>query len=236
MTEKATAEEIQRRFDADVESFSNLETGQTAIIDAPLMLELVSACSAAVTPQATSMLDIGCGAGNYALKVLGELPTLDVTLLDLSGAMLERAQERVAEATSGTMSTLQGDIREVELGEGAYDIITAAASLHHLRADDEWHHVFKKCFRALRPGGALWIADVVEQVHPAIQALIWERYGDYLVKLGGVEHRDHAFKQVELNDTPRSLEFQTAALYGAGFSHVDIVHKNGPFAAFAALK
>ena len=32
---KSTVEEIRQRFDKDVERFSNLETGQSATIDAP---------------------------------------------------------------------------------------------------------------------------------------------------------------------------------------------------------
>ena len=46
LEDKSTLEEIRARFDADVERFSNLETGQQATIDAPLVLELVSqACA-----------------------------------------------------------------------------------------------------------------------------------------------------------------------------------------------
>jgi len=35
---KSTVEEIQKRFDGEVERFSCLETGQSATIDAPLSL------------------------------------------------------------------------------------------------------------------------------------------------------------------------------------------------------
>ncbi len=235
MADKASAEEIQRRFDEDVERFANLQTGQETIVDAPLLLELVATCAAAVTPSASRLLDIGCGAGNYALKIVGELPALDVTLLDLSAPMLERAAERVQAATSGTVDTVQGDVRSVELGNARFDIMVAAASLHHLRGDEEWLSVFTKLRRALRPGGALWIADVIEQVDPRVQAVMWERYGDYLVQLGGEEKRDHVFEQIELNDSPRSLAFLSATLIEAGFSAVDVVHKNSLFSAFVAF-
>jgi tRNA (cmo5U34)-methyltransferase len=67
---KSTVEEIRARFDNDVERFSNLETGQSAVIDSPLCMDLVASAAAAVTPEAQSLLDIGCGAGNYTLKVL----------------------------------------------------------------------------------------------------------------------------------------------------------------------
>src|SRR6476619_975971 len=88
---KSSVDEIRRRFDADVERFSNLETGQSATVDAPLALDLVAAAAAATTPHARHVLDVGCGAGNYTLKLLQHCPNLDVTLVDLSRPMLDRA-------------------------------------------------------------------------------------------------------------------------------------------------
>ena len=73
---KSTVEQIRARFDNDVERFSNLETGQTAVVDSPLCMELVASAAAAVTPHATDLLDIGCGAGNYTLKLIEKLRSL----------------------------------------------------------------------------------------------------------------------------------------------------------------
>ena len=98
---KSTVDEIRQRFDADVERFSNLETGQSATVDAPLAMALVAQAAAATTPHARHVLDVGCGAGNYTLKLLEHLPNLDVTLIDLSRPMLDRATERVGRATTG---------------------------------------------------------------------------------------------------------------------------------------
>ena len=41
LEKKSTIKEIRERFDDDVERFSNLETGQQAIIDASLMMDLL---------------------------------------------------------------------------------------------------------------------------------------------------------------------------------------------------
>ena len=112
---KSSVDDIRRRFDADVERFSNLDTGQSATVDAPLAMALVAQAAAAVTPHARHVLDVGCGAGNYTLKLLEQLPNLDVTLIDLSQPMLDRATERVSRATTGRVQALQGDIREVAL-------------------------------------------------------------------------------------------------------------------------
>src|SRR5580693_724082 len=126
---KSTVAEIRERFDNDVERFSNLQTGQSATIDAPLIMELIAQAAAAVTPHAKSVLDVGCGAGNYTLRLLQELPNLDATLLDLSLPMLDRAKQRVSECTGGAVQTIQSDIRDADIGHEQFDIVLAAMTL-----------------------------------------------------------------------------------------------------------
>jgi tRNA (cmo5U34)-methyltransferase len=233
---KSTVDEIRRRFDDDVERFSNLETGQSATVDAPLAMALVAEVAAATTPHARHVLDVGCGAGNYSIKLLERLPGLDVTLIDLSKPMLDRATERVRRATTGNITTVQGDVRGVELPDGQYDIILAAAVLHHLRADSEWRDVFASFHRVLRPGGSLWVFDLVESSTAAVQQLMWQRYGEYLAGLKGEAYRDHVLAYVEKEDTPRPLMFQLDLLRQVGFSRVEVLHKHVCFAAFGGVR
>jgi tRNA (cmo5U34)-methyltransferase len=233
---KSTVDEIRQRFDADVERFSNLETGQSATVDAPLAMALVAEAAACATPHGRQVLDVGCGAGNYTLKLLSYLPNLDVTLIDLSRPMLARANDRVTRATTGSVTTLQGDIRELALADDSFDIILAAAVLHHLRADSEWREVFAKFYRVLRPGGSLWVFDFVESSIPAVQSLMQRKYGEYLTGFKDEAYRDHVFAYVEKEDTPRPLTFQLDLLRQVGFSQVDVLHKNICFAAYGAVK
>ena len=233
---KSTPDQIRRRFDADVERFSNLDTGQSATLDAPLVLELISSAAAAVTPAAQAMLDVGCGAGNYSLKTLQKLPGLDVTLIDLSRPMLDRAVARVSAATSGRVIPMQGDIRALSLPESSFDVILAAAVLHHLRTDEEWEAVFRKFYACLRPGGSIWISDLVEHALPPIQQMMWRRYGEYLVELKDEAYRDKVFAYIAEEDSPRPLLFQTDLLRKVGFGRAEVLHKNSCFAAFGAVK
>jgi tRNA (cmo5U34)-methyltransferase len=233
---KSTVDEIRARFDADVERFSNLQTGQSATIDAPLALELIAEAASASTPGASRLLDVGCGAGNYTLKLLERLPRLAVTLVDLSRPMLDRAEQRVRAAGAVHVTAVQGDIREVELGERSFDIILAAAVLHHLRTDAEWESVLAAFFRALSPGGSVWIFDMIEGATPVLHALAWKRYGEYLAGLGGDDYRRHVFAYVEKEDTPRPLVYQLELLRRVGFRDIEVLHKHGCFAAFGAIK
>lgn len=233
---KSTVDEIRRRFDADVERFADLETGQSATVDAPLVLELVARAAAAATPGARRALDVGCGAGNYSLKLLESLPDLSIDLVDLSRPMLDRALQRVGAGARGEVVAHQADIRELELEPGRYDLVVAAATLHHLRADAEWEAVFAKLHAALRPGGSIWISDLVEHSLPAVHALMWERYGRYLAELKGPEYREQVFAYIAAEDSPRPLMYQLDLLRAVGFRAVEVLHKNGCFAAFGAVR
>jgi SAM-dependent methyltransferase len=124
---KSTVDEIRERFDADVDRFSNLETGQAATLDARLAMDLIAEAAAATTPRANALLDVGCGAGNYTLRLLEHLPDLDVTRGDLSRPMLDRAVDRITRVATGTVATVQSDVREYDPGRERFDIVIAAA-------------------------------------------------------------------------------------------------------------
>ena len=233
---KSTVKEIRKRFDNDVERFSSLAVGQTTTVDAVHALELISQAASLTTPDARHVLDVGCGAGNYTLKLLQRMNDLDVTLVDLSKPMLDRARERISEVSKGEITTLQGDIRELDIGEERYDIILAAAVLHHLRDDSEWLSVFKKLHDSLTPGGSIWVFDLVEHDILAVQEMLWKRYGDYLVDFKDEEFREFVFNYIEKEDTPRSLLFQVEMMRKAGFKGPVVLHKNICYAAYGAIK
>lgn len=237
LPEKSTIDEIRSRFDSDVERFSNLETGQAATIDAPLAMELITEAALAATPGMRRILDIGCGAGNNAIRLAkAQGGTVDCDLCDVSRPMLERAKSRVSGVTTGDVRMFEGDFREIPFEESGYDVIIAAAVLHHLRDEEDWKSAFHKIFRLLRPGGSFWVTDLVTHDTPGIQELMWKRYGDYLEGLGGRDYRDEVFAYIDKEDSPRSLTFQMDLMRNAGFHAVDVLHKNSCFAAFGAVK
>jgi tRNA (cmo5U34)-methyltransferase len=150
--------------------------------------------------------------------------------------MLERAQQRVAAAGASAVRPLQIDLRDARLEPGSFDVIVAAAVLHHLRTDDEWRAVFAKLFHALAPQGSLWIFDLVDCDIESLRPAARQRYGKYLESLKGPAYRDEVFAYVEKEDTPRSLAFQLDLLRSVGFQSIEVLHKHGCFAAFGAVR
>lgn len=233
---KSTLDEIRERFDNDVERFSDLNTGQVSTIDAKISLELITEASKRIVPNAQNLLDIGCGAGNFTLLMLSKIPKLHCTLVDLSKPMLDKAFERVSRQATGEVVTKQGDIREVELAEGSFDIILAGTVLHHLRDDKDWETTFSKLFRLLKPDGCLMISDLITQDTEILNQYTWEKYGDYLETGGGKEYRQKVLDYIEKEDSPRSMNFQLDLMKRVGFRKVEILHKNLCFGAFGGIK
>ena len=233
---KSTLLEIHQRFDNDVERFSNLETGQISTVDATLSLELLTQIAASVCPNAKSVLDLGCGAGNFTLKLLDLIPDLDCTLVDLSLPMLDKAKERISKVSQGKISTIQTDFLNLQLPAETFDIVVTGAAMHHLRTDEEWETVFTKIFKSLKKGGCFWISDLILHDNPAINQLMWKRYADYLEGIGGKAYQENVFAYIDKEDTPRSVMYQLDLMKKIGFSTVDVLHKNSCFSVFGGIK
>src|SRR5690606_25758487 len=191
-------------FDADVERFSDLNTSQANTPDAIFNMELITDGIQKVYPNLKNILDIGCGAGNYAIKTLMKTnDQVNVDLVDLSQNMLDRAKKRVRGFTKGEVNIYKGDFRTVELEKGKYDVIIATMVLHHLRDDKDWSDSFGKLYSLLKTGGSIWILDMVEQNSPEIQELMYDgRYGDFLTKLKDQTYQEHVFAYIEKEDSP----------------------------------
>jgi tRNA (cmo5U34)-methyltransferase len=237
LEKKSTIEEIRARFDQDVERFSQLDTGQQATMDAPLMLELVAQGCARHLHAGDALLDLGCGAGNFTLRVLQEVSGLRVYLADLSRPMLQRAERRVRDSGSAkSIETLAGDLRALDFPEGTFSCILAGAALHHLRDDDDWRREFARFHAWLKPGGRLYVADLVYFDLPDVQEMMWARYGQSLEGLKGPEYREKVFAYIDKEDTARSLPFQIDLLRDAGFRTWDVLHRNSMFACYVGVK
>jgi tRNA (cmo5U34)-methyltransferase len=234
---KSTTDDIAARFDADVERFSNLETGQSATIDAPLSMQLITEAAVRLTPNINRVLDIGCGAGNNTLKLAQAYgKPFAADLLDLSGPMLQRARQRVVDAGFAAITIWHNDLRDANLPKESYDVVLAAAVLHHLRDDADWRSAFEKVYSVLQPGGSFWITDLVVQETKPIHQMMWSRYGDYLEGIGGAEYRQKVFEYIDREDSPRPVTYQLELLRRVGFTHIELLHKNSCFAAFGAWK
>jgi SAM-dependent methyltransferase len=110
------------------------------------------------------VLDAGAGAAPWSLAVAAHDPACLVTAVDLSAVL---PATRRAVRTAGRerqFRFLAGDLFEVELGRGIYDL-AIAGSLCHLFGEAANRRLLGRMHGALRPGGTLAVIDVMPGEH-----------------------------------------------------------------------
>jgi SAM-dependent methyltransferase len=108
-----------------------------------------------------TVLDAGCGTGNYARALLGQVARIEA--VDLSAGMLAVASAKLADGVAaGRVALHQAAIDALPQGDGAVDGVMVNQVLHHLTDDPAagWprhRRVLAEFARVLRPGGVLVI-------------------------------------------------------------------------------
>jgi ubiquinone/menaquinone biosynthesis C-methylase UbiE len=101
-----------------------------------------------------SLLDLGTGTGRI-LELFG--PNIDRGLgIDLSLDMLALARERIERAGLRHCSVRQGDIYDLAVPAGSFDVVIVHQVLHFL---DDGARAIREAARVLAPGGRLLVID-----------------------------------------------------------------------------
>jgi ubiquinone/menaquinone biosynthesis C-methylase UbiE len=108
-----------------------------------------------LSPTDRQILDVGCGTGAFAARVLTQRPQTRVWGVDLSGGMLRRCRGRCF-ASDQQFQIVQADSERLPFADGTFDAVTCAHSFHHYPRQAA---VVAEMHRVLRPGGRLLLAD-----------------------------------------------------------------------------
>lgn len=111
------------------------------------------------TQRFDRVLDIGCGNGAISLPLLSRCRQL--TLLDLSGRMLELARQRIPPERMCDVTLIEGDFVATQLEPGAFDLILCIGVLAHV---DSVPAVLDKVAQLARPGACV-ILEFTDSFH-----------------------------------------------------------------------
>jgi SAM-dependent methyltransferase len=127
--------------------------------------EIVFDAIAEVGPR--SVLEVGCGQGELAERVLHELGA-EVTALDQSERMVELTRARGVDASVG-------DAQNLPFPDASFDVAVAAWMLYHVA---DLNRALGELARVLRPGGRLVAAtnhtDHLLEMFDLVGARRWE--------------------------------------------------------------
>jgi ubiquinone/menaquinone biosynthesis C-methylase UbiE len=110
-----------------------------------------------------TIIDLGCGTGSLALAMAQRAPEARIIGLDPDADILARAATK-AGGEGGAVRFVRGFARDAAtlLGEGVADKVVSSLVFHQLPMEEK-RAGLAASLRALRPGGALHIADYGRQ-------------------------------------------------------------------------
>ena len=96
------------------------------------------------------MLEVPVGTGVLSMPVYERLPDADVTCVDYSPDMMERAKRQAEKRGIKNVRFMQGDVGKLPFGNENFDLVL---SLNGFHAFPDKEAAYREVFRVLRPGG-----------------------------------------------------------------------------------
>jgi ubiquinone/menaquinone biosynthesis C-methylase UbiE len=105
------------------------------------------------------ILDVGTGTAQIPIELCRRVPTCQVTAIDLADHMLAVGRENVRRAgLDGRLRLERWDAKEMPCGDGTFAAVISNSIVHHI---PEPVAVFVEMVRVVRPGGVLFVRDLL---------------------------------------------------------------------------
>ena len=99
---------------------------------------------------AGSLLEVPVGTGVLTMPLYRTMSDADITCLDYSPDMMEKAQRRVKAAGMNNVRFCQGDVGALPFPDGSFDTVLSLNGFHAFPDKDA---AFAETWRVLKPGG-----------------------------------------------------------------------------------
>jgi len=197
-----------------------------------LIAEVAGALGHAARPVRT-IVDLGIGTGALARACLESAPRARIWGIDADPDMMAVARQRLGQRSRRVTMTVGSFLDEAL---PSCDAMVASYSLHHIRSRRAKLAFYRRCFRALRPGGVLINGDCA----PASTARGFARDLDvwftHLAKTFGSRAKGRRiYESWGEEDTYVPLAEEIDLLERAGFA-VDMPWRRSPFAVIVGCR
>lgn len=181
--------------------------------------------SSAPPGKALKCLDLGCGPGFFSILLARE--GHDVTAVDYSERMLEKAKENFAEA-GVAVNTVRGDVQALPFDDDSFDYLVSRNLVWNLEHPAE---AYAEWVRVLKPGGRILVVDANHYLH------YYDTAYQVLRETAVRAHHCHGVDPTPINNIARDLplskehrpmwDVKTLLSLGMKHLHVSVSHRSG---------
>jgi SAM-dependent methyltransferase len=197
-----------------------------------LIAEAARALSHAGRPVRT-IVDLGIGTGALARACLEAAPRARISGIDADAAMMDIARTRLGRL-AGRVTMTTGNFLDAPLPP--CDAIVGSYSLHHIRSPRAKLAFYRRCYKALRPGGVLINGDCAPASTPRGFARDLNVWFTHLAKTFGSRAQGRrVYESWADEDVYVPLAEEIRMLERAGFT-VDVPWRRSPFAVIVGYR
>lgn len=185
----------------------------------------------ACLPQAAQelpILELGCGTGNFTLRILESGHCTRLTALDVVPAMVQSCTEQLG-ARAASVELLHADFTEFSR-PAAFDCVLSNLALHYPETDEKKIRACRHVFQSLRPGGRFAFSVMLEGETPERTQQLWRAWEKDLFRKG-VPRTDiqQWYAVYHASDFPVSPRRWLEWLAQAGFTECELVWRRTVF-------
>ena len=124
-----------------------------------------------------TMLDVGTGTGQIPIELCRRHPSVHVTAIDMAEEMLRVGQANVDREKLTERIRLQlCDAKRMPFADASFDAVMSNSIVHHI---PEPFAVFKEMVRVVKPGGLLFVRDLLRPIdETALRGFVQTYAGD----------------------------------------------------------
>jgi len=191
--------------------------------------EMLDSAAALVSSRATLILDLGTGTGALAARCLLVARRARVAGIDSDAEILAIARRRLG----ARAKFIHGPFETAKLPRA--DAVVASLALHHVFTQPGKKSLYRRVYRALRPGGILVVADCCPAAEKSLQIAQRRAWIDHMCRTYSRSQARAYLRAWRSEDCYMPLETELRMLASCGF-HPEVAWRRGMFAVVAARK
>ena len=193
--------------------------------------DLVNRLAPPAGRRPTAVLDVAGGTGDIAFRIAGRSPSAAITVLDISGPMLDVGRKRAADrGLTQRVRFVEGNAERLPFEAGEFDAVTIAFGIRNV---PDIAAALAEALRVLRFGGRLLVLEFsrvdvagLQELYDLFSFQVIPRMGDLVA--GDAD--SYRYLVESIRQFPPQDQFATM-IRNAGFDRVDYHNLSGGIAA-----